>query len=335
MAILTGAEDILGSDVSKITPEMLDSLVDMNGNAEMQFAPPPATTDTNNTGTALGTDTGTGTVPTDTGTGDTEPYDQPAYYNPADNLEDITVKEGSTYLTPEATVGSRLEALMDKGSTIQQQAGVRAKEQASALGMMSSSSAIGAQRRADVEALMPAALKDAEIGSQFQLKQQEAENAIAQIQIEGEVSGSLTQQKAEIAEQSKKIDQDFQTLMKTMDNEQQTFLTNLKGEWETSLKELEADVTRELQQQEIDASVEATIMNQAHDMMNNYQITVQQLLSSESFLDSMPDQESMKDVFNDMFQTVQSSIRFSAKAAGIYDSDMVDYVNYLRDANQW
>lgn len=259
----------------------------------------------------------------------------PTYTNPADNVSALDINTGTDYLTPETTVAGQLSRLLDQGGEVQQQNRVDSKQRASALGMMSSSAAVGASRRADIKALQPIAAQDAKTASQFRLQEQATENEIQKIQVEAEVSGALTEQKYQIQEKSTRITQEWEATMRGMDAETQTMMTDLQGKWETSLKTLEADITRELQQQEIDSNVEQSILNTAHESMNNYQITIQQLLANESFLDNFAgNTEAMAGYFDDLFVTVESSIRYSAKAAGIYPT-MQPYIDELVAANRW
>lgn len=266
-----------------------------------------------------------------------ETGDYTNYTSGVTDIETIQNKTGGAeqYMTPETTVAGQLERLLAKDSALEQQSRAKARGQASALGMLSSSSAIGATRRASIEALTPVAAKDAETAKQFQQQKQNIDNEIAKIQVEAEVSGDLTVQKAKITEESKRIDQEWQALMTGMDAETKTAMQNLQGSWQEKMTNLEADLQREFKQMDIDAGVEQMLLNQSHESVNNYQITIQQLLANDSFLDNFAgDKEAMYGVFNDLWQTVESDIRLSARTAGVYDT-VAPYIEELAEANEW
>lgn len=263
------------------------------------------------------------------------------YDNPELDLAAITKPTGETYMTPATKVASQLEALLDKDSGLSQQARRQSREGASALGMMSSSAAIGDTRAKQISALVPVASKDAEIAAGFKSNEQLLNNEIAKIQTEATVSGSLTQQKADIAEQQTRINQNWESIMKGLDTKQGEAMTTLKADLDIRMKELEADITRELQQQEIDANIEQTIIAQANESMNNYQISVQSLLANESFLDNFAGNDAaMKGFFDDLFVTVESSLEYQAKAAGVYwnettQTGLKTFIEQLALDNAW
>jgi len=272
---------------------------------------------------------------TDITTRDTGSYS--GYNNPSENVDTLRGEVGGVeeYMTPETTVAGQLERLLGRESGLEQQARVSAREKASALGMMSSSAAIGATRRASVEALSPIAAKDAETAKQFQQQKQQAQNEITKIQVEAEVSGSLTQQKAQITEESKRIDQEWQAIMTGLDAESKEYFQNMQQDFQEKMTNLEADVKRELTQMGIDAEVEQMILNQGHESLNNYQITVQQLLANDAFLDNFAgDKTAMHGLFNDLFQTVESDMILAAKSTGVYD-ELEPYITEMAADNTW
>jgi hypothetical protein len=262
------------------------------------------------------------------------------YEAPSEALEAIKLKEGGAYGTPETKVAWQLEQLLGKDSALSQQSRRKAREGASALGMMSSSVAIGDAQARNVEALSPIAAKDAEIAAKFKLQQQATENKIKEVQVEAEVSGELTVQKAKVSEQATRINQQWDAMTRAADLEGKASLTELQAQLAKEQKSLEADLQRELTQQEIDAGMEQLIINGAQKSMNDYHVSVQQLLSNESFLDLFGgDSTKMNGFFNDMFVSVKSSIAFNAKAAGVYGQPggdgLYDYIEELGQENLW
>ena len=245
------------------------------------------------------------------------------------------VEAGETFTTPATTVAGQLETILQKGSPLQDLSETRAREKASALGMLSSSAGIGAGQRALYDTALPIAQQDATTAKEFKQQEQGLINEQTKIATEAQVAGDLTVQKARLAEQQKALDDSFALKLTGLDKETEENMLNLKGTWDAKFKELDSSIALQLQQQEIDAGVEALIMNQAHDQMNQYQISIQQLLANQAFLDSMPDRDAMNNVFNDMFQTTVASLEFSASAAGIYDADFQDYLDDLVASSAW
>ena len=112
-------------------------------------------------------------------------------------------------------------------------------------------------------------------------------------------------------------------------------LEGFRGEIEGKTQELTMNLQKQLNQQQINANVQEKIMTQSQEALNNYQVTIQQLLGNQAFLDSMKDQKAMNGVFNNLFDTVSSAIKFSAKSAGAYTTEMNTYVNDLVESNTW
>lgn len=245
------------------------------------------------------------------------------------------VKESESYITPQTTVAGQLETLMKTESPLMKLSETQAKERASALGMSSSSMAVGAAQKALFETALPIAQQDAQ--QAFQLKQQEQaiENEQTKIETEAQVAGQLNLQKAQLAEQQSRLQAGWETTIKGLDQQSQVEMAGYQAELNKNIKELETNMQAQLQKQNIDAQIQGVLVNQAQDMLNNYQVTIQQLLGNQAFLESMPSNEAMRGVFNDMFQTVSSSIRYSTKAAGVYNPTMETAINEMVAANLW
>jgi len=277
-----------------------------------------------------------------------------------------------SYMTPETTVSGQLEKILSSDSQLNKVTKANAAEQASALGMSSSSMAIGAAQKALVESALPIAQSDAQTAAAFKKSEQDLNYEQAKIETEAQVAGSLNIQKSQLAEQSAKIQAQWETMLQGAQAQanlqanlttalqqgninaeiqrqgavQSERLTELQGTINQQLQKQQQDATlvlttleqnlqKQLQQQQIDAALQTQIMNQAQDMMNNYQVTVQQLLGNQVFLESMPNAAAMNSVFNDLFATVSSSIQFASKASGTYDANMQTAISSMIAANQW
>ena len=220
---------------------------------------------------------------------DTKQYD---YKEPTAALEGLAVEDGAIYNTPETQVANQLETLMGRDSALSQQSRRKAREGASALGMMSSSTAVGDAQARNVEALTPVAMKDAETAAQFKLQQQQAENKVKEIQVEAEVSGALTVQKAAIAERATKLQQQWQAMFKAADMEGQAALVELQAALNKEQRMLEGDLQKELNQTDIDAGMEQLIMNRVSESSNNFNAGIQTLMGNETWIEMFnnPDQ---------------------------------------------
>jgi len=299
-------------------------------------------------------DVGEGTPPGALPPSPSDPYGELAGKREAATVPDYSgyeasktapdVASGGAFVTAESTVAGQLEKILQRGSPLQDLAETRAREQASALGMMSSSAGIGAGQKALYDTALQVATPDALAAKEFQLQEQAALNTQVEVATEAQVAGDLTVQKAKIAEQTKAINDSFALQLAGLDKDTEANLLDQKAKWDEKFKALDSEIALKLQQQEIDSQVEQKIMNQSHDMMNQYQISIQQLLANQAFLDSMPSnttanptaaRDGMNAIFDDMFQTTVASIEFSANAANIYDASFQTYLDDLVASSSW
>ena len=246
-----------------------------------------------------------------------------------------TIARGETFNTPQTTVAGQIERLVSEDSKLNQLAQARAREQASALGMSRSSMAIGAAQKALYETALPIAEADAKTAAAFKAQEQLDINKQAMVETESMAAGQLVLQKVQLQEQSDRLKASWETTIKGLDQQSQIALAGFRGEIEAKTQELTMNLQKQLNQQQINANIQEKIMTQSQEALNNYQITIQQLLGNQAFLDSMPDKNAMNSVFNNLFDTVSSAIRFSAKSAGAYTAEMNTYVNDLIASNTW
>ena len=246
-----------------------------------------------------------------------------------------TIAKGETFNTPQTTVAGQIEKLVAEDSKLNQLAQAKAREQASALGMSRSSMAIGAAQKALYETALPIAEADAKTAAAFKAQEQLDINKQAMVETESMAAGQLVLQKAQLQEQSDRLKASWETTIKGLDQQSQIALEGFRGEIEAKTQELTMNLQKQLNQQQINANIQEKIMTQSQEALNNYQVTIQQLLGNQAFLDSMPDKSAMNSVFNNLFDTVSSAIRFSAKSAGAYTAEMNTYVNDLIASNTW
>ena len=218
---------------------------------------------------------------------DEQTANPPGYVAPADEALD-TIEEGASYSRPEDTVAWQMDQLLQEDSPYMQAAERRAEERAQRFGLLGSSHAVGAAHRAAIESALPIAQQDAQTSSRFGLAQQQAENTIGQIEAETELGSALMVQRMALERQAQTLDQTFKLAAQGLDFESQTMLADLQGRWQLTTQDanrrLEAALKEKLNLQTIDAETVASVRASAADLVQNYQISVEELLSDPDFL---------------------------------------------------
>jgi len=199
--------------------------------------------------------------------------------------------------------------------------------------MMSSTSGIGASQRALYDAALKVATPDAASATAFARAEQDTLNQQQTIATEAQVSGAMIQQKSEIAEQQKKLDDSFAISLRGLDRETESQMIDKKAEWDEKFKGMEATLAEKQQDQQISADVETSIRNQSTTMINDYQKSIQLLLADDFYQQAPKGDKDL--LFNDMFVTTTAAIKFSAEAAGIYTPTFQASLEALIEGNNW
>ena len=258
----------------------------------------------------------------------------PTYIPPTDGVSGVTRPKASDYSSAETSVSAQLDKLLNRDSAISQTQRRASREGASALGMMSSTQAIGETNSRNVAALSGVAKADAEINSKFALQEQQLDNKIAEIEVEAQVSGNLLVQKAEIADRAQQVAAEWELIYKDMDRQTQFDISEYQGQLALDQKELEGEISKEIQKSDLDAETRQTIINNGSEAMTNHNISIQELMVSETFMDGFGGNKgAMYAYFDDMFAGTAASLRLQAKTAGLYDStDDVEGLDvYIRE----
>ena len=250
---------------------------------------------------------------------------QPDYVAPEDSALD-TIKGADVYQRPEDTVSWQMEQLLNQDSPYMQVAKQRAEEQAQRFGLLGSSMSVGATHRAAIESALPIAQQDAEISAKFGMQQQAAENQIGTIEAETELGSALMKQRMALEKQAQVLDQSFKMAAQGLDFESQTILADIQGRWQLVTNDanlrLEAALKEKLNNQQIDAETVASVRASASDLVQNYQISVEELLKDPDFLQL--GSETIKGTLNNMLATTTASIQFMADSSGINMDDFLD-----------
>lgn len=253
----------------------------------------------------------------------------PAYadYNATKVAGDVgvlaTPKAATSYYDEaQSTVAGRLNSLLSSDSAYIKQAEQKAKEEASRKGLLNSSMAIGAGREAAISQALPIASQDASEFNKFGLQQQQTENQQATIQTEAIVSGEMTKQKAAISQTAQNIQNAFNSRLTGANEESKAWLQDLSQSHQTALQELEHTQNLALQQFDTTSKKAESIRTQASQVMQNYQISVENLMTDPDFLGLGT--VAVNNAINQMQALAKNTIKFIGASSGV---DMDAFVN--------
>lgn len=241
--------------------------------------------------------------------------------------EDAAVKAGESYVTDKSTVAGQLDVLLSDESDYIKLARERAKQEAAGRGMLSSSAAMGAAQTAAIEAAMPIATQDASTYAQAQLTQQQTESEQAKLQAEAIVSGELSRQNADIKQTHQDIQNKFTELMKGVDQANKLELQGMMNDFNKSLTQMELASKEAMQSEQITAAQSESLKIQASTIMQNYQVSIENMLTDPDFLDMTP--TAKQNAINQTQTLARNSIKFLGASFG---QNMDAIVNqYLKD----
>ncbi len=250
---------------------------------------------------------------------------QPEYVAPPEEALD-TIEGADIYQRPEDMVSWQMEQLLNQDSPYMQIARQRAEEQAQRFGLLGSSMSVGASHRAAIESALPIAQQDAQTSAKFSLQQQAAENQIGTIEAETELGSALMMQRMALEKQAQVLDQSFKLAAQGLDFESQTILADIQGRWQLVTNDanlrLEAALKEKLNNQQIDAETVASVRAASADLVQNYQISVEELLKDPDFLQL--GSATIQQTLNNMLATTTASIQFMADSSGINLDDFLD-----------
>lgn len=250
---------------------------------------------------------------------------QPGYQAPEEGSLD-TIEDASTYRNPEDKVAWQMDQLLSQDSPYMQQAQRRADEQAQRFGALGSSMHAGASTGAAIEAALPIAQQDAESAAKFGLQQQNAENEIGRIEAETSLGSALMMQRTALEMQQQSLDHSFKLAAQGLDLESQTIIADIQGRWSMVTQDaglrLEAALKEKLTNQSIDAETVASVRAASSDLVQNYQIAVENLLQDPDFLQL--GSETIQATLNNMLTTTVASMQFMADSSGVNLDDYLD-----------
>lgn len=240
-----------------------------------------------------------------------------------DLLTNAQPKTATSYIDQaKNTVAGQLTSLLSSDSPYIKQAEQKAKEQSASRGLLNTSIAAGAGRRAAIESALPIAQQDAETYNKFGLQQQATENQLKQVQGEAIVSGELNKQQAAIAQTAQNIQNAFNSRLTGANEQSKAWLTDLQNTHTANMEALKHQQNLALQQQQISAEKAESIRTQASSIMQNYQISVENLMTDPDFLDL--GSTAVNNAVNQMQTLARNSIKFLGASSGIDMSAFVD-----------
>lgn len=237
------------------------------------------------------------------------------------------VKPATSYMdNAKSTVAGQLSTLLQADSPYIKQAETKAKEQAASRGLLNSSIAAGAGRTAAIESALPIAQQDAAEYNKFSLQQQAAENEQVGVKTEAIVSGEMSKQKADIAQKTQNIQNAFNARITGASEQSKVWIEEMAQQHETGMQELEYEQTRLLQEFSTAADKAESVRTQTSSIMQNYQISVENLLTDPDFLSL--GSAALNNAVNELQKLAKNSIMLVGASSGI---DMSSFVNtYLQ-----
>ncbi len=244
--------------------------------------------------------------------------DRPEYNSPSDEALD-TISNASEYRSPEDTVAGQMADLLGEDSAYMRAVDVRSDEQAQRFGALGSTMHAGASTRSAIEEMLPIAQQDAETASKYNMQQQAAENQLGVIEGEAQISSELMYTRTALENQQKQLNESFQMAMQGMDLEGQAMMSDMQGQWQMVTNDanlrLDAALQQNLANQAIDADTVKMVKESSASLIQNYQISVENLLKDPDFLQL--GSETVKNTLNNMLATTTASIRFLGDSSGV------------------
>ena len=226
-----------------------------------------------------------------------------------------------------STVQGQLTSLLDTDSPYIQQARMQGERQAAGRGMLNTSMASGAAQAEATKAALPIATQDAQTYAQAQGMEQAANIKKNELQAEGILSGELTKQQAAVKAADQRLQNMFQAQLQGATEANTALLTGMQQANQSFMQDLEAEHQKLLQREDISAKQADAIAQTSSAIMQNYQISVENMMTDPDFLGLGPD--AVNNAVNELQSLARNSINFVGASQGV---DLTGYVDqYLAD----
>lgn len=235
----------------------------------------------------------------------------------------INFKAPASYIdTAKSTVAGQLNTLLSSDNPYIKLNENKAVEQAGSRGLLNSTIAASAGRNAAIASALPIAQQDAQTYNQFNQAQQAADINIQNIQAEGIISGEITEQKAAIDRKNQDIQNSFTSMMQGADEQSKTWLGDLQNTYNTNLQNLDIMSKKYMQEAELTAQQTQNVATQASTIMQNYQVSVENMLQDPDFLNLGAD--AVNNAINQLQNLASNAILFVGASQGIELDAFVD-----------
>lgn len=199
--------------------------------------------------------------------------------------QNAQVASGMNFVDPDkSTVSGQLSSLLSQDSPYLQEARYSGQKEAAAKGMLNSSIAAGASQREAIKAALPIAQQDAQTYAQAQNLEQQATNAQTGVKTEGIVSSELAKQNAGIKQTQQNIQNEFQAKLTGATEQSKVWIQDLQNTYAESQAALDREQQLLLQAYQGDQTKMESLRTQASAIMQNYQISVENLMTDPDFL---------------------------------------------------
>ena len=232
-----------------------------------------------------------------------------------------------------STVAGQLNTLLNSESPYLQQAKNAGEKQAASRGMLNSSMSAGASQASAIQAALPIAQQDASTFAKAQSAEQAANYGQQATKVEGIVSGGLTDQNSAIAGTNQKIQNQFTAAMQSASEENKVFLQDMQNQHNTFLTQMEADHQLLLQRENTTAAKNELVTTQASAIMQNYQISVETMMTDPNFLNLGT--EAVNKAIENTQNLAKNSIKFLGDVADVnLETSIDEYIKTVTEADQ-
>jgi len=266
-----------------------------------------------------------------TSVGDVPQYTQYDATGTKQTLQDTAqVNSGLNYVDQDkSTVQGQLKSLLSSDSDYIKEAEAAGTRTAANRGLLNSSMAAGASRSAAIQAALPIAQQDAQTYAAAQNAQQAAEYNQNQIQSEAIVSSGLSVQNKTNETIQQNTQNAFESAMQSASEQNKVLIQDMQNSHETFLNQMQNEQQSYLQTMQLSSDRANLATEQSSTIMQNYQISVENLLSDPDFLNLGAD--AVQNAVTQLQNLARNSVKFVGAAAGAGD-DFYTYVDdYLSD----
>jgi len=234
--------------------------------------------------------------------------------------QNVNIASGSSFIDPDkSTVTGQLQSLLSSDSPYLAENRRQATEQAGSRGLLNTSIAAGAGQRAAIQSALPIAQQDAETYAKFGMQEQAAKNQMETIQGEAVVSGEIVKQQKALEQQNQNIQNRFTALIRGADQQSQAWLGDLKNTYDTGLQEMNNQQNLLMQREQITSDKAQMVRKETSAVMQNYQITVENLMTDPDFL--AMGSTAVNNAVNELQKLAKNTINFIGAASEIDLSD--------------